>query len=168
MRSWWVDFFTMHRWATNPFQIYGVSFLMAVAIAQIALGVAPNSVQADLDRKTVLALAVCNVFGAGIVMFGLHLRDLESALWVEFCGYFGLIFVLGTYVFLLSQHQINPNATYGFAFAEAFVFAAIHRSVQILLYKRARTRRSRLAERAELMQETLDAIMPKDGVEGLP
>lgn len=165
-KQWWLETFTMHRWATNPWQMYTVSFLAAVAIAQIQLGASPGSVQADLDRHTVLSLAVCNVVGSAIALFGLHLRDLESALWVEFCGYFGLIFVLGTYVMLLGQTNVNPTATYGFAFAEAFVFAAIHRSVQILLYKRAHSKSLRLADRAMLMQETLDSIAPRSPVEG--
>jgi hypothetical protein len=165
-KSWWLDTFTMHRWAVNPFQMYGVSFLAAVAIAQIQLGASPGSVQADLDRNTLIALAICNIGGAGISLYGLHLRELESALWVEFCGYFCLIFVLGMYVWLLSHNQLNPNATYGFAFSEAFVFAAIHRSVQILLYKRARSKRFRLEEQTTAMQETLDSIMPSAPVEG--
>lgn len=161
-----MDTFTMHRWATSPFQMYPLSFLVAVAIAQIQLGVSPASVQADLERHTVVAMAICNVFGASIALYGLHLRELESALWVEFWSYLCLIFVLGTYVGLLAQHTITANATIGFGFAEAFVFASVHRGVQILLYKRARFKQSKLAQRAVIMQETLSSILPSTPVEG--
>ena len=129
--------FTVRRWALNPFQMYDMAFVVAAALAQIVLGAAPSSVQADLNARTLLALAVCNVFGGVFALFGLHLRDLETALWVEVSGYLCLIFVLGLYVVMLVDQRINASATYGFALSEAFVFASIHRSVQILLYKRA-------------------------------
>lgn len=165
-KAWWLDTFTLHRWALNPFQMYAVTFLIAVAVAQVQLGAAPGSVQADaLDRQTMLSLAISNCIGGFIALWGLHLRDLEAALWVEFWGYMVLIFVLGFYVYLLTQNQANPNATYGFGFAEAFVYAAVHRSVQILLYKRARHKRSALVREADFLQ-SLSVIAPPKPVIG--
>lgn len=163
LRRWWTKNFTLHRWALNPFQMYDISFLMAVAIAQIQLGATPGSVQADMDRHTLMALATCNMVGAGIALLGLHRRDLEDALWIELCGYLCLIFVLGYYVLLLSIHQVNTNASYGFAFSEAFVYAAIHRSAQIWLYKRARKKRQHLDDQATALKDAMlfNAITPK-------
>lgn len=165
-RQWCRDTFTLHRWALNPFQMYDITFLLAAAIAQIQLGASPTSVQADLDRQTLLALAVANVFGATIALYGLHLKDLEGALWVEFCGYVILVFVLGVYVWLVIQSVINPSASYGYALAEAFVWAALHRSVQILLYKRAKRKKDKLSVEAKMLRDTLSNIMPSHPVLG--
>jgi hypothetical protein len=159
-RDWWLSTFTLHRWALNPFQMYPITFLAGVAVSQLQLGASPLSVQADLERHTAIALAVCNIFGAGIALFGLHLRDLETALWVELYGYLCLIFVLGTYLYLLYRGQVNPGSTYGFGFSQAFVYAAAHRAAQILLYKRARGKRYKLAREATALQDTLNNILP--------
>ncbi len=155
----------MRRWALNPFQLYDISWLMAASIAQLYLGATPGSVLADnLDRTTVLYLAIANIIGGGIALFGLHLKDLEEALWVEVCGYSVLIFVLGIYVYLMTSNLINPNASYGFALSEAFVYAGIHRSVQILLYKRARRRHRLLAQEALLLERAV--VVPTSPVQG--
>lgn len=163
--QWWQHNFTMHRWALNPFQMYDISFLVMVAIAQIQLGVQPISVLAELDRQTTLYLAAANVVGGSIALLGLHLRFLEEALWVELCGYLVLVFVLGTYLVLVVQGQANPNAGYGFGLSEAFVYAAIHRGVQILLYKRARRKRTKLGQEVQLLQASL-GINPSASVMG--
>lgn len=154
--------FTVRRWAVNPFQMYCLSFLVAAATAQITLGATPSSVQADLDVKTLLALAVCNVAGGAIALFGLHLRELEAALWVELWGYVCLVFVMGIYLMMLADQRINVSASYGFALSEAFVFAAIHRSVQILLYKRATRKHRDLRRATDLLMQAL----PRHPVEG--
>lgn len=160
--NWFSRTFTVRRWALNPFQLYDMAFMMAAAIAQIVLGATPSSVQADLDPKTLLSLAVCNMVGGGIALLGLHLRDLETALWVEFYGYLCLVFVLGYYLFLLADQRVNVSASYGFALSEAFVFAAIHRSVQILLYKRATQKHRDLRRATNLLMQAL----PRHPVEG--
>lgn len=166
-RQWWTNTFTLHRWALNPSQMYSITFLLAAAIAQVELGSTPGGILADqLDRQTILSLAVANVIGGGIALFGLHLRDLESALWVELCGYLLLVFVVGIYVTLLIIHQPNANASYGFALSEAFVFSALHRGVQIALYKRARRKRLQLAREANRLQRTLESILPSAPVKG--
>lgn len=155
--------FTLHRWALNPFQMYGVSFLLAVAIAQLALGATPGSIQEELEINTLLALATCNTIGAVIAMVGLHTKELEEALWVELCGYLCLIFVLGFYVIMLIGNRVSIQASYGFGLSEAFVYAAIHRSGQILLYKRANKKRRDLAREAEVLKR---AFPP--GTDGFP
>lgn len=166
LRQWCQETFILRRWALNPFQMYGITFLLATAIAQIQLGASPTSVQAELDRHTMLTLAIANVVGGVIALYGLHLRDLEGALWVEFCGYVILVFVLGVYVTLIIQSVINPSASYGYALAEAFVWAALHRSVQILLYKRAKRKKDKLSIEAKMLHDTLSNIMPSHPVLG--
>lgn len=166
LRQWCQATFTLHRWALNPFQMYGITFLLATAIAQIQLGASPTSVQAELDRHTMLTLAIANVVGATIALYGLHLRDLEGALWVEFCGYLVLVFVLFVYILLVTQSVINPSASYGYALAEAFVWASLHRSVQILLYKRAKRKKDKLSFEAKMLRDTLSNIMPSHPVLG--
>lgn len=166
LSAWLKNVFTLHRWALNPFQMYAVMFLLAGSIAQIQLGVTPASVLTELPRVTIIYLAVANVIGGCIALIGLHLRELEEALWVEFCGYMILIFVLGTYISLVVTGQANPNAGYGFVLTEAFVYAATHRSVQILLYKRARRKSSNLARRADALTQALEGIQPSRPVLG--
>lgn len=158
--------FTLHRWALNPFQMYDLTFLFAVAIVQVVIGATPASVQSDLDHSTLLALATANIFGCIIALTGLHLRELESALWVEFCGYLALIFVLGTFVFLVATNLANPNASVGFALAEAFVAASIHRSTQILFYKRARHKHIALGREATALRDVLNRITPDEPIQG--
>lgn len=164
--AWWKHMFTIQRWMLNPFQMYDIAMLMGVAITQVTVGASPGSAQQDLDYKTLLSLAICNIAGSSLALLGLHLRELESALWIELCGYLALIFVMIVYLSLLYNGQINASATYGFGFAEAFVFAAIQRSIQIGLYKRARGTHLRLAEEASLLQDTLGVINPSRPVIG--
>lgn len=164
--GWINDTFTLHRWALNPFQMYDVTFLVAVAIAQVVIGVAPASALTELPRTTLVYLAVANVIGGSISLVGLHLRELEEALWVELCGYLILVFVLGIFITLVVQTQPAPNAGYGFGLSEAFVYAAIHRSVQILLYKRARRKSSKLAKEADALERALNDIQPPRPVLG--
>jgi hypothetical protein len=161
-----LETFTLNRWALNPFQTYPIAFLACVAISQLELGAGPTSIQAELERHTAIALAMCNLFGSAIALLGLHLRDLESALWVELYGYLCLTFVLVTYLYLVYRGQINPGSTYGFGFSQAFVYAAAHRAVQILLYKRARGKRYKLAREATALQDTLNSILPHAPVVG--
>jgi hypothetical protein len=159
--TWFKSVFSIQRWMLNPFQMYDIVMLLAVAITQVLAGASPGSVQKDLDYQTLAALAICNIAGSLIALFGLHLRELESALWIELCGYLALIFVMIVYLSLLFTNQLNATATYGFGFGEAFVFAAIQRSVQIALYKRARGRHFRLAQQeVDLLRNTLVKISP--------
>lgn len=166
VKAFFAGIFTLHRWALNPFQMYSLSFLFVVAVNQIQMGVTPTSVLADLPRNALLSLAISNAIGAVIALYGLHLRDLEAALWVEFWGYVILIFVLATFVLMLAQSTINASASYGFGLSEAFIFAAVHRSIQILLYKRARFRSGKLSVAYVTQAEALSDITPEVPVRG--
>lgn len=130
--------FTMHRWATNPFQLYSLFLLLQVSANQIAIGVPFGGPQEALDRTAQIALAGCNLLGALICAYGLHLRNIERALWVELFGYVALVGSLGIYVALVFLMQPLPNTSFGLALSEAFVFASLHRSIQIIRYKLAR------------------------------
>lgn len=153
--AWAKHTFTLNRWSLNPFQMYDIVMLAAVALGQIVLGASPGSIQEGLDRHTLIALAVCNVVGSSWSLFGLHLRDLETGLWIELWGYLALTFVLCTYLWLLFHGQLNAGATYGFGFGEAFVFASIHRAIQIMLYKRAHKKHGQLLQEANVLREAL-------------
>jgi hypothetical protein len=132
----YADVFTGTRWALNPFQLYSVTFLMLVSMAQVIIGVSPGSVQAQFDRGTQLSLAMANFVGAVACLVGLHLRDLEMGLWVELWAYVSLTATMAFYAFSIvaGSHGV-PIATLGFALSEAFVFASLHRGIQIGSYK---------------------------------
>lgn len=153
--AWGKRTFTFHRWFVNPFQMYNTMFLLLVSTAQMGLGIAPNVVLNALDIRTQLSLAFCNFIGALIVLYGLHLQEIETALWVELSGYFCLIFVLGIYVALLISQQTQPASTYGFGFSTAFIYASVHRSVQIWLYKRVVRKRALLADQVKGLRTVL-------------
>lgn len=140
--------FTMHRWSTNPFQMYSLFLLMQVSLNQILIGVPFNGPQEALDRDAQIALAACNLLGSLISAYGLHLRNLERAMWVELCGYISLAGSLAIYVYLVFIMQPLPNTSFGLALTEAFTFASIHRSIQIIRHKRARRRDRLVTDRA--------------------
>lgn len=150
--------FTMHRWATNPFQLYNLLLLLQVSVNQIAIGVPENSAQAGLDTQAQVSLAVCNMVGAAICTYGLHQRDVEFGLWIELSGYAALIGSLGMYITLVFLLFPMPNTSFGLALTEAFVLASIHRAVQIVQYKRARHRKLDLA--AAMLRQRLEKDDP--------
>lgn len=136
---WWRSTYTMHRWGSNPYQMYIISILLTTSITQLTFGVAASSVQADqLDYASQTALAVANLIGAAIAILGLHMKDIQTALWIEFFGLMSLIVTLGIWVFLVYITVALPNTSYGLNLSEACVLASIHRSIQIIMYKRAR------------------------------
>lgn len=132
----YADVFTGTRWALNPFQLYCVVFLMLVSMTQVIIGVSPGSVQAQFDKGTQLSLAMANFVGAVACLVGLHLRDLEMGLWIELWAYVSLTATMAFYAFTIvaGSHGV-PIATLGFALTEAFVFASLHRAIQIGTYK---------------------------------
>lgn len=130
--------FTGTRWSLNPFQLYAVSFLMLLSLTQIVVGVSPVSVQAQFDRPTQLSLAGANFIGALLVMVGLHMRRLETGLWIELWGYASLTATMFFFIFTTVGHVVMPISTLGFTLNEAFAFASLHRAIQIAVYKRSR------------------------------
>jgi hypothetical protein len=132
----YANVFTGTRWALNPFQLYCVTFLLLVSMAQVVIGVSPGSVQATFDKGTQLSLAGANMVGALACLVGLHLRDLEMGLWIELWAYFSLTATMAFYAFqIVATNHGVPIATLGFALSEAFVFASLHRAIQIAAYK---------------------------------
>jgi hypothetical protein len=146
--------FTMRRWGNNPFQLYNLMLLLQVSVNQIVIGVPETSAQAALDHQAQVALAGCNLVGAAISAYGLHLRDFEFGLWVELSGYAALAGSLGIYITLVFLLFPMPNTSFGLALTEAFVLASIHRAVQIVRYKVARHRRTQIA--AQRLRERID------------
>lgn len=155
--SWTRNNFTWHRWRINPFQMYFTSFLLLVSTAQMGMGVAPSSPAVHLYDNTQIALSFCAFWGTVIVLFGLHLRDIETGLWVEVCGYMPVIFTEGLSVYLMFATQVIPFTSHNFAFDQAMVYAALQRSIQIWLYKRARRKASALDSKVEVLKEVLRA-----------
>ena len=148
--------FTWTRWRTDPFQMYFTAFLMLVSTAQMGLGAAPTSSQSHLATTTQLAVAFCSFWGVLIVMLGLHLKDVETGLWIECSGYLCIFFVLALAVFLQFTTQQLAFTTHAFAYDQAFVYAALQRSIQVWLYKRARRRVLRTEHKVEALKEVLN------------
>jgi hypothetical protein len=151
------DTFTMRRWCTNPFQLWNVTLLLQVSLHLVVFGEAPTqnaTAQGVLDSHAQFALAACNLFGTSICLFGLHLRDISTALWIELSGYISLIGSVGIYLVLAYVVFGWPTTSFGLALTQAFVLASIHRIVQIIQYKRARRRRTFLE--AEMLRRRLD------------
>lgn len=123
--------FTMHRWAVNPWQLYTLFMLMQVSLNQIVIGVPPNGPQEFLARSAQIALAACNFLGSVICAYGVHLRDTNDGQLFELAGYLSLCGSLGIYVYLVFTVQPLPNTSYGLALSEAFLFASLHRAIQI-------------------------------------
>lgn len=152
MNRWVRRTFTLRRWSTQPWQMYPLLFLFQVSAAQVWVGVPPNAAQSVLDGDAQFALAACNLVGTLICAYGLHLRDIEIALWIELSGYASLIGSLAIFVVLVFAVFPMPNTSYGLAFAAAFVLASMHRAAQIAGYKCAKRRADR-AKRAALLDQ---------------
>lgn len=133
---WLRHAFTMHRWRTDPFQLYSLFLLLQVSANQIVIGVPENGPQALLERDAQIALAVCNLVGALICAVGLHLRDVKLGQLIELFGYVSLVGSLGIYVYLVFVIQPLPNTSFGLALSEAFVLASFHRSIVIACERR--------------------------------
>lgn len=132
----YANVFTGTRWALNPFQLYSVTSLVMVSIAQVIIGVSPGSVQAEFDKPAQLSLAASNLVGGIACLVGLHLRDLEMGLWIELWAYVSLTATMAFYAFtLISGNHGIPIATLSFGLSEAFVLASLHRAIQIGTYK---------------------------------
>lgn len=151
--SGWVSReFTVHRWLSNPFQLFGTLILGIWSILQITNGPTPDTVfDTQLDPQATLFVSATNLLGSIICLVGLHMRDLASALWVEVIGYVSLIGSLGIYIWLVAQKTDPLNTTYGYGLAIAFAGASLIRALQIFLFKRAERRAEdlrRLVDRA--------------------
>jgi hypothetical protein len=141
------NMFTGDRWNTNPYQTWDTTFLMLASLSQVVIGIAPVSVLSEIERPAALTVGGANLFGGLVVLFGLHLRDKENGLNYELAGAVSLVLTLGWYCANVLHHQPLSGTTLGFAMPEAFVFATLHRSIQILSLKWARWTGRDLLER---------------------
>lgn len=144
----YANMFTGDRWNTNPFQTWGTTFLMLASLSQVVIGIAPVSVLSEIERPAALTVGGANLFGAVVVLFGLHLRDKENGLNYELAGSITLVLTLGWYCGNVLHRQPLAGTTLGFSMPEAFVFATLHRGVQVMSLKWARwSGRGRLERR---------------------
>jgi hypothetical protein len=75
------------------------------------------------------------------------MKDLEMGLWIELWAYVSLTATMAIYVAQLLMSSLGiPIATLGFTLSEAFVFASLHRAIQIGTYKYALLRRNYTAQ----------------------
>jgi hypothetical protein len=147
------DIFTSDRWKTNPYQLWDTMFLMTVSLSQVIIGVAPGSIFTELERPVQLILALSNLIGATVVIVGLHLRNKDLGLNLEVAGAISLFATLAVYCVSVLREQTLASTTLGFGLAEAFVFATLHRSFQILTLKWAR-----YTDRPQLEQKLAEAL----------
>lgn len=134
------DAFTGDRWGTNPYQLWGTTGLMTASLSQVIIGVAPSSILTEVERPVAVQLALVNLLGATVVMVGLHLKNTNLGLNLEFGGAISLVATLAWYIVTVVQRQILAGTTIGFALAEFFLFATVHRAIQILVRKWAQWR----------------------------
>ena len=140
------DYFTAYRWKTNPFQITGLMSVIVTSIIVLIYGqLSSDSLWSEINNSdTQRALAVCSLFGSALSFYGLHLRALPSALWLELSGYVSLFFVFLVFIIQVGMVTVAPVASYGYMLVMSFLVASALRSIQIILYERARRRKERL------------------------
>jgi hypothetical protein len=113
-------------------------FLLTASLSQVVIGIAPTSVFTEVERPVAFQLGLVNFVGATIVLLGLHMKDEEVGLSLEFAGAFSLAATLGWYCVTVLTHQPLAGTTLGFSMPEAFLFATFHRGIQIFVLKASR------------------------------
>jgi hypothetical protein len=151
----YANVFSGDRWNTHPYQLWSVTFLMLASLSQVIIGIAPVSVLSEIERPAALTVGVGNLFGAVVVMFGLHLRDKEQGLMYELAGSFSLLATLGWYCASVLSRSPLAGTTLGFAMPEAFVFATLHRGIQTVTLVWAR-----YSNRGNLERRMIHALNP--------
>lgn len=149
------NMFTGDRWNTNPYQTWGTMFLVMASMSQVIIGIAPVSVLTEIERPAALTVGGANLFGASVIMFGLHLKDKEAGLMYELAGAASLVLTLGWYCYAVLHQSPLSGTTLGFAMPEAFVFATLHRAIQVLTLKW-----SRWSGREHLERSMIRALNP--------
>lgn len=132
------DMFTGDRWNTNPHQCWGTVFLASASLSQVIIGIAPVSILTEIERPAALMVGSTNLFGALVILFGLHLKDKEAGLMYELAGSVSVALTLGVYCSMVLRQAPLAGVTLGFAMPEAFVFATFHRAIQVMRLKWAR------------------------------
>jgi hypothetical protein len=154
------DAFTGERWNTNPYQLWGTTGLVSASLSQVIIGVAPSSILTEAERPVTVTLALANLLGATMTMVGLHLKNTNLGLNLEFAGTISLVATLAWYVETVLTRQILAGTTVGFALAEFFLFATLHRAVQILIRKWAQWRGHPALEAKMTQQLRAETIPP--------
>lgn len=149
------NIFFGQRWNTNPYQLWATLFLMLVSLSQMIIGAAPASVFTEVERPVAFQVATVNFLGASVVMFGLHLRNQDRGLLLELAGTVSLVATLGWYASLVLHKENLAGTTLGFGLVEAFLFATLHRTIQILTLQWAR-----ITGKLRLEQRMTEALHP--------
>jgi hypothetical protein len=121
--------FTGYRWTTNPYQLWGMLLLMMVSLSQIVIGISPESLLKNIPEPVVLQFALVNFMSAAVVMFGLHLRNKETAINLELSGTVTLFATLGWYFVSELQHHELAGTMIPFGLTQALfitVFKSVH------------------------------------------
>lgn len=134
----YADAFSGDRWRTNPYQLWGMLFVVIVSLAQIIIGVAPGTIFTEVEHPVQLQLALVNFLGSIVVLVGLHLKNTEKGINLELAGTLSLVATVAWYCASVTQKQVLAGTTLGFGLAEAFLFATFHRGIQIITLKYAR------------------------------
>lgn len=155
--------FTGDRWSTNPYQTWGTTFLMMASLSQVIIGIAPVSILSEIERPAALTIGAGNLFGACVTMFGLHMKDKEVGLMYELAGSFSLVATLGWYCAEVLHGNPLAGTTLGFSMPEAFVFATLHRAIQIFTLQWSRQfGKDRLERRMINALNPIAAVPPPD------
>jgi hypothetical protein len=144
------------RWNTNPYQLWATLFLMIVSLSQMIIGVAPTSVFTEVEHPVAFQVATVNFLGAAIVMTGLHLRNTDRGLLLELAGTVSLVATLGWYISLVLHKENLAGTTLGIGLVEAYLFATLHRSIQIGTLKWAQ-----YSGKLGLEQKMTEALHPR-------
>jgi hypothetical protein len=153
--SWLRREFTVARWWSNPFQVCATMFLGLWSVLQLTAGVTPGGVfDTQIDLHAQQFVSSTNLLGALVCFTGLHMRDLETALWVEVIGYVSLIGSLCIYIGLVATSTSWYNSGYGYGLAIAFCLGSTIRSYQIFALKRAERRAHTLRDLVTRVEET--------------
>lgn len=136
---------TMRRWNLNPFQMWLLLFLGIVSFSQMLVFAHHIPGFDESARQAAFSLAFCNFVGGLICFGGLHLRDRDTALWVELCGYVALTGSLGIYTYIVWYLEPGPPTSYGIGMCEAFILASMHRAALIVVGGLRRRKRTRQA-----------------------
>lgn len=146
--KWLRKEFTFMRWRYDPFQLMATASLGIWSLLQLTVGVTPGGpFDTQIDHHAQVFVSSSNLLGAIICMTGLHMRDLDSALWVEVIGYISLIGTLVLYVQIVESTTSSwYNSGYGYGLTIAFCAGAIVRTWQIFALKKAQRKARELSD----------------------
>jgi membrane protein DedA with SNARE-associated domain len=160
--------FTMRRWLVSPWQMSTLAAFIIWSVSVLVYGsVSTGTVWSELNsRDTQTVMAACGLVGALMSFYGLHLRALESALWLEVSGYISLAFIVLVYALQIGENLDAPMTALGFMLSIGFLAASVLRSAQILLYLRAKRRQDHLLVTAKAAETAVLKPPPEEAADG--